>query len=364
MGIRSFFFGPKVEKYVVHPPQFDNVGEYMQYIKQKYLEENAQLKAENIKLKEKLTKKKDEKIQEKRQLEISDELKKQRKYLDVVKKSRTLKLKLHGLKKYPVFFLRNNKAFYTFMGVYLQETEDGHILWYPWLRTPDRKDVKFNKPAYDFYDFFKEKIGIVSQIKGGKVDSNFDTDENGKPILRKDKTIKTEDGKKYKVIDLSDQERREYEQTIETLKANRNELYSQLIDAKKIISQYEKKIADLEVDNYTANMEKDIWASTIAAEAKQKPEAIQQVADVLSTIQDIKVQQILESRMNQTLLESVAKIRQKYSEAVNKAENEIEESKQRALVQESIGAAMRSLSRTPTSPPPSLSQQQQQPQGV
>ena len=52
-------------------------------------------------------------------------------------------------------------------------------MFYPLLQTKDNSTKIIKEPVYSFNDFFSKEYGMVSQMRGGKIDSNYDLDEDG-----------------------------------------------------------------------------------------------------------------------------------------------------------------------------------------
>jgi hypothetical protein len=338
----------KTEQYLTKLPDFQTLEEVIGFVEQKYQQQNAQLMAENIQLKRKAEEKKKDKDRKKHEDTILVEVEKQKQELNAIKQQRTLKFKIEGLKDPPVFFLKNNRAIGRFMGFVLQETDEGAHIFYPWIHlggnsvTDPGRDVKFEKFAHHFEDFFKDEIGIVSQMRGGKVDSNFDIGEDGRPILRSSKLFSdkqidapatVEDLKKLEERNrISEQERREYEQKIEKLKSQLNQYSSALMDERKEKEELEKLLADSQVEAEVATKDKDLFAASLGAEAKQKETATKVITDSLLAIQDTKVSQVLTERMNQSLLDAMHRLRRKYQEGLYKEEREIEETRSKDMM--------------------------------
>lgn len=351
----------KTETYVQHLPNFETIQELVDFVEKKYQQENAQLRAENVRLKQS---KEEEKLKKKRvqdEGKIIEEIYQRKLEIEGMKKARAVKLKIEGLYKPPTFFLKNNRPFHKFMGIYLQETDDGNLIYYPWLRIGSQ-DVKFEKYAHRFEDFFRSDIGIVSQMTGGKVDSNFDIAEDGTPVLRikhsvfdkpNKEAVTVEDLKQMqKISEMSEAERREYENKIEILRNQVNNVSATLIDERKEKEELEKSLADKEITVKTVEADNDIWKATVAGEAERKKETTKIVADALSSIQDTKVSQILTDRMNETFLDAFHRLKKKYGEGLYKEEREIEESKQKDLIRASVTEAVQSLVKPERAPAP------------
>ncbi len=264
----------------------------------------ANVLAENYKLKEQL-KILEDKLSDKEDKEFENIKEKAKELYKIQKEKESkkhlkMKLILDKDDELPKFFLKSNKVFDSykyFWGIDIYETDDGYIVWYP-LLTDGKKVVRFKRPARDFKDFFKEKIGIVQQIKGGKLDSNFDLDEYGNPVLLLDDRGESYDSDtKIKVVNLADQERFQYEQQIAQLKDMINKLYTELEEAKKREVEYKNELKEKEVALSVSQYEKDILNSNSIQIMNKQMAMFKQLTDSLLTVQDTKLQQILTEDM-------------------------------------------------------------------
>ena len=284
------------------------------------LAENYKLKQEIDKLRRLLENKKNEQMKK-----FTDEAMKFYQKKKKEEMNRTLVFKLCtkkdidgvSLKELPKFFLKSNKVYGKykyFWGFELYETEDGYPIWYV-LLTDGNKVVKFKKPSSEIFDFFKETVGIASQLNGGKFDSNLDIDVDGRPLLLKNNEGKLQGSDtKVKIINLSDQERLEYEKKISELKDMINRLYAELEDLKTRESLYKKELMDKDLALNVSNKEKEISESRLVAMADKQIRMFKQLADSLLSIQDIKLSQLLDEDLAKRLLRTVEVTRDKLDE--------------------------------------------------
>ena len=284
------------------------------------LAENYKLKQEIDKLRRLLENKKNEQMKK-----FTDEAMKFYQKKKKEEMNRTLVFKLCtkkdidgvSLKELPKFFLKSNKVYGKykyFWGFELYETEDGYPIWYV-LLTDGNKVVKFKKPSSEIFDFFKETVGIASQLNGGKFDSNLDIDVDGRPLLLKNNEGKLQGSDtKVKIINLSDQERLEYEKKISELKDMVNRLYAELEDLKTRESLYKKELMDKDLALNVSNKEKEISESRLVAMADKQIRMFKQLADSLLSIQDIKLSQLLDEDLAKRLLRTVEVTRDKLDE--------------------------------------------------
>jgi len=315
---RLFGKKPKITK-IYKLPEDERLGEAVDKLINKkladVLAENYQLKQEINKLRAMVESKSDEEFKQLK--EKAKEMYKVQKQID--KKKRVIFRIYSDDRNFqlPMFFLKSNKTYDPykyFWGVELYETDDGYVIWYP-LLTDGKKVVRFKKPATRFDDFFKEKIGIVRQLNSGKLDSNFDVDEYGNPVLLLDNEgYDAESNTRIKIVNLSDQERQKYEMKIAQLKDMINQLYTELEEAKKREVEYKQELADKEMALNVTKHENDIASANLVAMAEKQMSLFKQLTDALLSIQDIKLSQILTEDMVNRLRETVEITRDKLDE--------------------------------------------------
>jgi len=299
-GLKKLFFIKKSETYLTRYPDIRTRKELAEFINKKTEQENAQLKAQLLKKKEREQEKKREELERKKEELIEAQIRKKIEQEERLTKQRALKLRIEGLFP-PTFFLRSNLPYHKFMGIYLQEDRDGRLLWYPWLRK-GKQDFMFPYPATNFLEFFKERVGIVSQMRGGKVDSNFDIVEGKKPILIAKDIAEDKEGKKYEVIHLEDAERQELEREVETYKNKYYEALGRIKDLGKNEKKMEGKLAEQEITTEMAVEEADISRANLSVLSKKQTGMIGDVANMLSSRQDSEISRILSLRMQTKLI--------------------------------------------------------------
>ena len=303
MGFFDFLkwlFGvrPKEEKYLTRYPPVP-FEELVKYINKKVLQENTRLKAENIKLRKKLEEKKAKERAEKEKKKIEREILKKKKQMELIEKERTLPLKIETKKANPTFFLRSNTNVGKFVGFLLQDTKEGHTLWYPMIKTKNGI-FKLNVYSLNPLDFFRSRLSIVAQLKGGKLDSNVDVTKDGKLVIIKDNPEEGEDvetKQKVKLIHLDEHERREYEQKIAELREKIKELYSALETAKEKEAEYELQLADKEMAAKAAMKQRDTFAALSSHLIEKSGKQTEEMARMASAVQDLKVDQVLTERL-------------------------------------------------------------------
>ena len=217
-------------------------------------------------------------------------------------------------------------AFGHFKGLYFKENSDGYVTVYPWLLL-GKKNVIFKAPATSFEQMFKQPERIVSQIRGGKFDSNYIISENKKPMLLRRDVKRTVDGEKIRVIDLSEQERQEYEAKIEELRKKIGEFAKALEDMRKKEIEYETELAEKEVAANAAIKERDVWAAKFAVLAQKQEGTAKQLASAVTAVQDLAMHKTLTERQNWALLDAIREKDRLLSEHMPKEVRELEREK-------------------------------------
>lgn len=186
MGILDKIFGekkPRTETYVTLPPY--EMPELLRMIDRKLKQENAILKAENFKLRERL-----EKIEEKLEDQVPEELEelklkayKKKEQIKKEKDVRRVRFKIVG--KQPTFLSTGRKVFGKYnkcYGIELYELDNGEFVVTPLLT--NGKDIgRLGESVLNFRDLFKDKDNIPSQLRSGVLRSSFDVTEDGKLIV-------------------------------------------------------------------------------------------------------------------------------------------------------------------------------------
>jgi hypothetical protein len=341
--IRKILRIPKREVYVTPTPDVLELN-------RRLMQENAELRAELAKTR---LKKEDKRLEKERLKQEKQEKKILKKY----KKEKIKEEKFKGImlplktKKLPTFFLKSNIPYGKFKGFYLKETKDGQVLWYPLLLNnkkltiPKGRDASVLNPAL----IFRSKLGIVSQLRGGKVDSNYDIiiNEDGSEELTLFIPKYKEKGKNVKIIDISETERNEYEKKLKHYELAYKELAQELQKIKDREINYETESAKNEVELASAVKERDIWAANSVLLAKRQVEMIKTISDTLSGIQDLKVSSVLTEDLNRRLLRILSESRDIMERYLPKEVSEVE----RERLKETIGIA-KELETRVIQPPP------------
>jgi len=335
--IKRVFFGSPPQPVTQLTPAPD-----LATLNKRLAEENAQLKAELLRLKSDLAKINYEKVREKQEREEIEAIFRYKKMIEEQQKKKKLLFLLPKMKNYPTFFLRSNLPYKKFRGLMMKENEDGSYVWYPVLTDGKRLTIPngINAHAESPNEIFRTDVGIVSQIKAGKVDSNYDIvvdNKTGEEELALILPNYKEDdkGNKVKIIDLSDSERQEYEKKIESLLNEYRKLASSIKELRDREIRYETKLADMEIRVSQAEKERDIWATSAASLSKHMIAMTQQLASVLSGVQDLRISSILTEDLNRRLMYILNESREIMERYLPKELSEVEKEK----VMESIKMA-------------------------
>ena len=336
--------------YITKMPGFESEEEMRRFISKKLESENAELKAQMMRKDAQIEKFKKEVKEEVVQGQINQEVLKQKEKKKQEEKKRSIKLKFVDPKQAPRFYFKSNKAFHRLAGVHLQETENGGLSWYPWLVQETKygtgtKDLKLNYPAGTFEEFFKEKIGIVSQIRGGKVDSNYDITGSGKLVLKVPQYINQNNEKieAIQVINLRDTEKKEYEDQIEELNNKLGEMHWQLKQQTLKEADYQGAIAEAEVSTELAEKEKSIYASQAKFLSEKQAANTEALATAQSAAQDLKIQQVLESGMTAALSKALNKMKDKLGDRLSMNDHEVDENRIMRIARNAASETLRSL---------------------
>jgi len=328
----------KIEQHIINLPEME-YSELVEFINKKLLQENAELKAEVLKLRSLLSDKKESKIRKTEEEKLKKEIIKHEKEKKEIEKLNQIKVVFKDV-KYPVFYLRSMKAFFKLKGFVLREFEDGYIGVFP-LLTDGKREFIFKKPTQSFLDFFKDTKSLVTQIRSGSVITNFDLTDDKEPLFipPKDEVIaEDENGEKVKIIRLDEMERAKYEKEISEWKEAYNKLAYRLEELEKIKVKQERKLAEQEIALQSAIAERDEWASTVSQLVEKQVAGHQAIASAIAGIQDIKTEQILTERLNMILNRVVKNLRNKIGEVLSKGEREIDEERIRDIIQNAIAS--------------------------
>jgi hypothetical protein len=227
--------------YITQLPPGASMEDIQKFVSRNIVQENEDLKAEvaTARAKESEVEKQEGKNAVQEEQEILSRVVEHQNKMEIKKNRRIMGLQFlirEGPGKWvppknkPKFFLKDDKPYRNAVGVFLVETD--YLRWFPMLDGDNGKKVRFNASTDNFEDFFRRKNGIVSQLRGGKLDSCFNINPEGKPYFSPDDVFTEEDdnGKlqKVKIVHLETQEIQKYEDRIEEYKQKVNELYGML----------------------------------------------------------------------------------------------------------------------------------------
>ena len=305
--------------------------------------DNAQLRAAD--LKRKANKEDTKRVEKNRLREEEEQIKeilRQKQEREAYENRHTIKLYFNNhlgkQVKLPTFFTRSNSAFFKMCGFVLKEFDNGHVIWYPLLKDKKGEDRMFVEGSPNPMDIFKSKAHIISQIYGGKVDTNCDITTDGKPLLIDPRMFEDEKtGEKCKVIDLSDQKRKEFEHMVQQLSDDNSVLQNEIEKMRKQEIKYESDLAENNMLSSVAKEQSDIWAGKFASLFSRNAEIVKGLTDTLASIQDVKQEQILTERMNFALHRTVKDMRDKLEELSPMSQHEISSAKTMDTISRAIG---------------------------
>jgi len=302
---RLFFGGPKVEIY--QRPVAGNIRKMQEQL----LKENAMLRAELSKRKAMVSKEKERHEQLARESKEIGYVLNQKELQKKKEKERMVMLPLFGLKNLPTFFLKDNVPIGKLKGFGLKQTSEGRTLWYPVLTNDGKNNfVPSGDGAYasDPMKIFRRKIGIVTQMRGGKVDSNYGYvfDDNGDRAMRLFKpSYIDKKGKEMEVIRMDENERQEYERKIEELQMNMNRALNALSEMREKEIDYETDSARKGVETSAAKKERDVYASQMASLGENIYSIARVAAAALAGSQQLKTQQVTTEALNTELVSAL-----------------------------------------------------------
>ena len=281
-----------------------------------------------------------------------------------LEKQNALKLRFVGIKKRPTLFLKGNKMLSKLAGFYLKDTDDGHLLIYPMIKDKAfSRERILDRPIRNIKELFKEPMNIVGQVRGGKVDSNYEINRDGKLIFIHPSEAEEEGtGRKVKIISISEQEKLEYERQIEELNDALQQLMQRIEDYEKMKGKYDISMAELRMQKNTAEKERDLWASKAAVAYERSVRSMRDLAASLTSVQDLKTQQALTEKMNRSLSYVIQDLNEKVEELAPKKIRDIERDRLKEDLKDlmdmsiSLGAGKGKAATTPSvapAPPPS-----------
>ncbi len=314
----------KEEIYVLKPEEYD-LPSLMKQIKKTIREEMANLKAENILLREKL-----QKYEKKKK--IDDDIKKLKE--EVIKKQRTikqaesskkiwLKIDVKNRRRLPVFLRRSRKTFGKFVRLYgfeiYEDDETGEIVFYP-LVTDGKRVKKVPASFFDLRDLFREKVNIVSQLRSGFCHSNVEVIDDKIIIVP---TITKEKGKQKGIDKLSDVDRQYYETIIGKLKHQNEVLSTELIDAERREALLLEELNDvkhsLDIEIATNSYLQGLTSMVIS----KLKEIIKEHGALLIANQDSEINRLLSTRMNHNFSNVIEELQDKLTSYMSSTNTEL-----------------------------------------
>lgn len=302
---------PREQKYITRSPAGKTPEELADIYNKKLLKQNAEETARRKRAEQKAEKLEEQKnkLQRKEQEEeVKQRIKEANEYEENKKKKRNsvqLKLTKDNL---PLFYYKdnsgNNKYSYLW-GFELFENPDGYTVFYPIL-TDEKKakksenKVRLKEGSTGFKDFFKENMGIVSQLKAGKFDTNFQRDNDGNLYLAEttNENDSNNDG-------VPPQEVKKLQNRMAELKKRLSMASHELEQAGEREEKNQAKIQELQAKNSSLKTKSEEYAKGWM-KAKQKEADFARLAvDATAHLQDKEIGQTLSERLNWTLKEGV-----------------------------------------------------------
>ncbi len=306
--IKIFKIRNKEEIFVTRPGPDADIPKY---VNERIRKENADLQAKLLDSTAKLDRLTKERQRKKDELEERQRMAELKKITQKSRNSAFFQFVSKKKNRLPTFYLKSNKVYKNykrFWGIEIFEDADGYVHWYP-LLTNGKKTMRFAKPAADFKSFFRDQLGIVSQLKGGKLDSMFDIYE-GKPVLATPKYVDKHQ-QQVEIIHLAEQEAQKYEQTIELYKKELGKVSYDLEDAMKREVKYQNELGSVEISIHALEAEVSAWKTTSASYAKKYSAAHQDFLKSALTIQDLAIASSLDSKALERYQTSVDTMREK-----------------------------------------------------
>jgi len=343
-SIANIFRGRKIQKkYIMKPPA--GLSAIFDWIDKGLQRQLAERDAEVIKLRHEIERIKEEKERDeyKEIAELASEYFKKRKEEE---RMRTLKLQIVG-DDYPVWFLKDDYVYRNLFlkGFWLYQTPEGYSLWFPWLVNKKGKSFIPVKGAPSFDQLFRSN-NPVTQIKGGKFDSNYVYDGFNLYLIP-DKKIDTESGQPVNIINLSEQERREYEFKIEQLKEQYARLYNELQKMKEKEIGYLQEINDARLTAETQSKLADTYSGGLGVLAQKVATTGDALTKAMTTIQDAKLDQLLAENSVVHLKEAISELNEELATALKGVDSVLSRK-----VEERIKEMMEILERMSSSKPP------------
>lgn len=231
-------------------------------------------------------------------------------------------------KRMPTFYLKDDKSFGKIAGAFIIETEEGYVQWCPMIQGPKGNFKMFNAGAASFEDFFRSQAGIVSQLNGGKLDSTFNVSLDGVPYHspRDIFEMDNENGhtEKVKVIDISDQERNEYERRLNTMQERMNAIFGEYKQLKAEQDEYQHKALQDSITSEVAMKNVSAYSTGMQTMGEQTANISRTAADILSLSSSVAINQKVSENDAINLQRAINQKQKQITELSSKEENEIQ----------------------------------------
>jgi hypothetical protein len=365
--------------YITQLPPGASMEDIQKFVSRNIVQENEDLKAEvaTARAKESEVEKQEGKNAVQEEQEILSRVVEHQNKMEIKKNRRIMGLQFlirEGPGKWvppknkPKFFLKDDKPYRNAVGVFLVETDDGYLRWFPMLDGDNGKKVRFNASTDNFEDFFRRKNGIVSQLRGGKLDSCFNINPEGKPYFSPDDVFTEEDdnGKlqKVKIVHLETQEIQKYEDRIEEYKQKVNELYGMLQKFQRKEDDYQMQSLEDALTTDSALTRANTTTGALISNQKQTDGFVKATADALCHVAGAQINQRISEGSNIIYAQALEKVQNQLAKVKSNPENKILQQEMLDNIKLLIGATQVINKTMPKQPPQVVVQKpppQQQP---
>ncbi len=232
--------------------------------------------------------------------------------------------------KPPVFILKSGRSLnskipqYLFYGFEMKETDDGNIVFYPLLCGKNKKQpVRFRAAALSLKEMFtNDGQGLVSQIRAGLIQTNFEYLKNGAPVLLSESLYAVSGDRKTKVINISQSERSALEQAAAFWQDKYQEQGQQITQLIEREEGHVVKINELDADVTRWKKQRDEYAATCTAFSENSVELIKLMTEGMQTIQHARTGQVLSDALANELMDWMKELQAKAVERLPRGERE------------------------------------------
>jgi len=326
-------------KYLVGLPAGIDISDVARFVDKTVRQENEDLKSEiaQMKAQEDDRKRQDGKAAIEEEQNILHRAKEHHDKMEIKKSKRMIAMQFlvregPGVwkppKNKPTFYLKDDKSFGKIAGVFLVESEEGYVQWLPMIYGPKGTFKMFNAGAASFEDFFRSSAGIVSQLNGGKLDSTFNVSLDGVPYHSPRDIFEIERDyghtEKVRVIDISDQERNEYERRLNTMQERMNIIIEEYKQLKSKQDEYQYKSLMDSITSDVAQKNASSYTTGMQTLGEQTAIISRTAADILGMSSSSAINQKVSENDALTLLTALKSKEKTLTELQSKEENEVQ----------------------------------------